>query len=132
MAHNTTCHASMSCAPTENFHGRTPHSALDLKFANTIRLANQTTDMSKTRDEINKIWKRNMHNFLTAYHKYKTYYDKEARAGMLRVNQIVFLLNSQYDDKSSKQLFKSFHWQAPYKVMKALSNSPIVTPSLDR
>ena len=34
LAHNTTYHAPLKDAPTEIFHGRTPHSALDLKCPN--------------------------------------------------------------------------------------------------
>ena len=43
MAHNTTYHASLECAQTEIFHGKTLHSALDLKFADPI-CVNQSTN----------------------------------------------------------------------------------------
>ena len=52
--HNTTYHASLKCAPTEFFHVRTRHSALDLKFENPIPVISQPTDISNMLDEVNK------------------------------------------------------------------------------
>ena len=62
MAHNTTYHASLKCAPTEFFHGRTQHSAAGLKIANPIRVANQPTDISKMLLETNKKSNQNVRN----------------------------------------------------------------------
>ena len=123
MAHNSTNHVLLKCAPTEIFQGETPHSALDLKFANPIRVANHLSDISKMPDEINKNYKQKVPNIVTAYHKVKTYCDRTASAQPLVVNKLLFLLNAQYDDQSSKQHFKSFQWEGPNKVIKILSKS---------
>ena len=123
IAHNTTSHVSLKCAPTEIFHGRTPHIALDLKFENPIRVANQATDVSKVLDEVNKKYTQNVHNILTAYYEFKTFYDRKTSSQPLKVNEFVLFFIPHYDDRSSKQHFKSFDWQGPYKVMNALSKS---------
>ena len=106
MAHNTTYHASLKCAPTEILHGRIPHSAFDHIFANPIRVDNQPTAISKMLNEVKKTQKKSDQH--RKYHKYKTYYDRRASAQPLKVNKFVFPLNPQYDDQSSKQHFKSF------------------------
>ena len=126
MAQYTTYHASMKCAPKEIFLGRKPHSALDLKVANLIRVTTQPMDISKTLDEVNRNYKQKEPNIVTAYQKCKTYYDRKASAQLLKVNEFVFLWNPKNDDQSLKQHFKSFDWQKPYKVMKVLSNSNYV------
>ena len=59
----------------------------------------------------------------SAYHKYRTYYDKKARAQPLKVNDFVFLLDSKCDSQSIKEEFELFHWQNPYRVLNVLSNS---------
>ena len=61
MAHNTTYHASLKCTPTGNFHGRIPHSSLDLKFANPTRVITQPTNISKMLDDVNKKYKQKVH-----------------------------------------------------------------------
>ena len=68
MGHNTTYHTSLKCSPTEIFHGRTPHDALDLKFANLIRATSQPKDASKMLDEIKEEYRENVHNIVSAYH----------------------------------------------------------------
>ena len=60
MALNTTYHTSLKCSPTEVFHGRTPHSTLDLKFANPIRATGQPMDLSRMLDEINEKYTKNV------------------------------------------------------------------------
>ena len=123
MAHNTTYHASLKCSATEIFHGRTPHSVLDLKFVNPICATSQPKDISKMLDEINKKYKENLHNIVATYHKYETHYDRKVSAQPLKMNDFVLLLNAKYDDQNSKQHFTIFHWQGSYKVTKVLSNS---------
>ena len=72
---------------------------------------------------MNFIFRDNLDNIVSAYHKYKMYYDRKARAQPLKVNEFVFLLDPKYDSKRSKEEFKTFHWKGPYKVMKMLSDS---------
>ena len=126
MAHNTTYHNSVKCASTEIFHGRTPHSALDLKFAIPIGVTTQPTDVSKMLYEVNEQYKQNVHNIVTAYHKHKTFFDRKAIGEPLKVNEYVSLLNPQYENQRSKEHFEPFHWQRPYKLLKILSDSNYV------
>ena len=113
----------INCSPTALFHGRTTHSALDLKFRNPTHLTNQPTDISMMIDEVNQKCKQNLHKIVRACDKYKTSYDRNTSSQLLKVNDFVFLLNSKYDDQNSEQHFKSLHWQGPCKVMKVLSKS---------
>ena len=72
---------------------------------------------------MNFIFRDNLDNIISAYHKYKMYYDRKARAQPLKVNEFVFLLDPKYDSQRSKEECKTFHWKGPYKVMKVLSDS---------
>ena len=124
MAHNTTYHDSLKCSTTEIFHDRIPYIPLDLQFRNAIKPAEtKCKDVNEILDKMNFIFRDNLDNIISAYHKYKTYYDRKARAQPLKVNEFVFLLDPKYDSQRSKEEFKTFHWKRPYKVMKVLSDS---------
>ena len=119
MAHNTTYHDSLKCSPTEIFHGRRPYNPLDLQFRNANKPAEtKCKDVNEILDKMNFIFRDNLDNIISAYHKYKMYYDRKARAQPLKVNEFVFLLDPKYDSQRSKEEFKTFHWKGPYKVMK--------------
>ena len=79
--------------------------------------------MSENLDKMSFIFRENSDNIISAYHKYKTYYDRKARAQPLKVNDFVFLLDAKYDSQQSKEELKSFQWKGPYKLMKVLSDS---------
>ena len=124
MAHNTTYHHSLKCSPTEIFHGRIPYNPLDLQFRNANKPAEtKCKDVNEILDKMNFIFRDNLDNIISAYHKYKMNYDRKARAQPLKVNEFVFLLDPKYDSQQSKEEFKTFHWKGPYKVMKVLSDS---------
>ena len=72
MAHYTTYQASLKYAPTDIFHGRTPHSTLDLSFANPICLTNWSMEISKMLDDVKEKYKQNVHYIVTAHPKNKT------------------------------------------------------------
>ena len=122
--HNTTYHDSLKCSPTEIFYGRIPYNPLDLQFRYTKKPAEKKfKDVNEILDKMNFIFRDNLDNIISAYHKYKTYYDRKARAQPLKKNEFVFLLDPKYDSQRSKEEFKTFHWKGPYKVMKVLSDS---------
>ena len=124
MAHNTTYHTSLKCSPTKIFHGRTPYNALDLKHSNPeIRVDTKFGDVNQILNRMNEIYRNNTDNIVAAYHKYKAYYDRKAKAQPLKVNDLVFLLDRKYDSQGCKEEFKTFHWKSPFKVMKVLSDS---------
>ena len=124
MTHNTTYHDSLKCSPTEIFHGRVPYNPLDLQFKNAQnQIKTKFKDINEILNKMNSTFRENSDNIIAAYHKYKTYYDRKARAQPLKVNDIVFLLDPKYDSQRSKEDFKTFHWKGPYKVMKVLSDS---------
>ena len=70
MAHNTIYHGSLKCAPAEIFHGRTPHRALHLKFANPVRPDNSSTEILKMLDEVNEKNMENVQNKLRQKSQY--------------------------------------------------------------
>ena len=124
MAHNTTYHTSLKCSPTEIFHGRTPYNALDLKYSYPERRVDtKFEDVNQILNRMNEIYRNNTDNIVTPYHKYKAYYDRKAKAQPLQVNDVVFLLDPEYDSQGCKEEFKTFHWKGPFKVMKVLSDS---------
>ena len=90
MAHNTTYHSSLKCTASEVFHGRVPYNALDLKFRNPVEMQDKTTKISKIVDHMNEKYKVICTNLVEGFHKYKSYYDRKARAQPLKVNDFVF------------------------------------------
>ena len=124
MAHNTTYHDSLKCSPTDIFHGRIPYNPLDLQFRNANKPAEtKCKDVNEILNKMNFIIRDNLDNIISAYHKFKMYYDRKARAEPLKVNKVMFLLDLKYDSQRSKEEFKIFQWKRPYKVMKVLSDS---------
>ena len=124
MAHNTTYHDSLKCFPTEIFHGRIPYNPLDLQFRNANKPAEtKCKDVNEILNKMNFIFRDNLDNIISAYHKYKMYFDRKARAQPLKVKEFVFLLDPKYDSQRSKEEFKTFHWKGRYKVMKVVSDS---------
>ena len=124
MAQNTTYHDSLKFSPTEVFHGRIHYNPLDLQFRNVNKPAEtKCKDLNEILDKMNYIFREISDNIISAYHKYKMYYDGKARAQPLKVNDFVSLLDPKYDSQRSKEEFKTFHWEGQYKVMKVLSDS---------
>ena len=124
MTHNKTYHTSLKCSPNEIFHGRTPYNALDLKYSNPERRVDTNFgDVNQILNCMNEIYRNNTDNIVAAYHKYKAYYDRKAKAQPLKVNDLVFLLDPKYDSQGCKEEFKTFHWKGLFKVMKVLSDS---------
>ena len=72
---------------------------------------------------MNATFRQNSTNFIIAYHKYKAYYDRKARAQPLKINDFVAVLQPMYDSQSCKEEIQTFHWKAPYQIMKVLSDS---------
>ena len=58
---------------------------------------------------MNEIYRDNTDNIVAAYHKYKNYYDRKAKAQPLKVNDFVFLLDPKNDSQSCEEEFKTFH-----------------------
>ena len=124
MAHITTYQTSLKCSPTEIFLGRTPYNALGQKYSNPQKRVDiKVGDVNKILDNMNEIYRDNPDNIVAAYHKYKAFYDRKAKAQPLEVNDLNFLLDPKYDSQGRKEEFKTFHWKGPFKVMNVLSDS---------
>ena len=112
MAHNTTYLDSLKCSPTEIFHGRIPYNPLDQQFRNANKPAEtKCKDVYENLNKMNFIFRDNLDYFISAYHKYKMYYDRKARAQPLKMNEFAFLLDPEYDSQRSEEEFKTFHWK---------------------
>ena len=53
-------------------------------------------------NKMNFAFREKSDNIISAYHKYKAYYDRKTRPKTLKVNDFVFLLDPEYDSQSSK------------------------------
>ena len=123
--HNTTYNASIGCEPTRVFHGRVPYNVLDFKLGYrhdsrplpTTEMAEEIQRQTDTLiDQVKK-------NVMQAYLKYKSYYDKKAKACPLITSDYCFILNPKADNQSKKIPFREFQWVGPFKVEKVLPNN---------
>ena len=63
---------------------------------------------------------------MQSYLKYKRYYDENATATPLKINDYCYVLNPKADNQSMKFAFKDCIWTGPYIVVKVLSNNNYV------
>ena len=123
--HNTAYHASIGCTPTFLFHGRQPHSQLDLRFDNKLLQTLETSYefTSTLQDKMNEVFSLARDATITAYNKYRHFYDRKASAAPLKKHSFCLLLNpklSNTNDHMGKSLTK---WLPLYRVESVLTNS---------
>ena len=76
MAHNTTYHTSITCSPTEIFHGRIPYIALYIQFLHPNKqLDTKNTEVNQILDKMNATFHQNSANIINVFHNYKAYYN---------------------------------------------------------
>ena len=102
--YNTTYHSSIDCEPSRVFHGRVPHNILDhklvLRFNPNIA---PTTDFAEEILRRTKIlYDKTKKNGMQSYIKYKRYYDKKAKASLLKEKIIVLYFNQKRTIKGQK------------------------------
>ena len=56
------------------------------------------------------------------YIKYKEYYDRKAKAALLKENDYCFVLQPKADHQGSKISFRDYRWVGPFIVQKVLPN----------
>ena len=105
MAHNTTYHQTLKCAPSELYHGCVLYNALDLKLRHPLQPPHGTRDIKTTSDQVNRKYKANVVNIFSAFFKYKEYYDRKAQASFGKIGYYVSPLNSKYINQSDKAQF---------------------------
>ena len=83
--HNTTYHATLGCEPTRVFHGRIPHKILDFKLGDNPnpRFQPQTEAPEEIQRRIALFHDQTKKNMIQSYLKYKTYYERKAKAAPL-------------------------------------------------
>ena len=62
-------------------------------------------------------------NIMLSYLKYKKYYDRNASAAPLKINDYCYIINPKADNQSTKFAFQDCIWMGPYIVKKVLSNN---------
>ena len=65
-------------------------------------LPRNVTDTQSLVDNLNSKFKETHANFIKAFHKYKSHYDRKAQALPLKVIDFVFLLNPKINSQSQK------------------------------
>ena len=116
--YNTSCHTSIGCEPSRDFHGRIPYNVLDLKLG--IRPQQQPIPTSQIAqdvlDQTEMIHQDVRKNTMQACIKYKACYDKKAKASKLKEADYVYILQPKADHQGSKIPFTEFRWMGPYIV----------------
>ena len=116
--HNTSYHASIGCEPTRVFHGRIPFNILDHKLG-----INPTTEFAeKIQNRTKIVIDKTKQNIMQSYIKYKEYYDRKAKAALLKENGYCFVLQPKADNQGSKIPFRDYRWVGPFVVQKVLPN----------
>ena len=127
--YNTAYHSINDCEPSRVFHGRVPHNILDhkpgLRFNPNIA---PTTDLLRRTENLYDKTKKNV---MQSYIKYKTYYDKKAKASPLKEKEYCFIFQPKADHQGSKIPFRDFRWIGPYIVEKVLPNNNYIVRKLN-
>ena len=130
---NTTYHSSTDCEPSRVFHGRVPHNILDHKLG--LRF---NPNMASTTDFAEELLRRTKilcdkpkKKVMQSYIKYKRYYDKKAKASLLKEKDYCFILQPKEDHQGSKIPFRDFRWIGPYLVEKVLPNNNYIVRKLN-
>ena len=129
IAQNINYHASLKCAQTEFFHGRTPHSAIDLKFAIPIHVTNQSTDTSMMLDEVNKNTSKTCTT--SSHHSIKTRHFKITYPvpSHSKLTSLCFFWTHSMTTTAGNNISNRFTDKGPTKWWECY---PTVTTSLDR
>ena len=131
--YNTTYHATIGCEPTRIFHGRIPYNTLDHKLGlNPNSKVLPTTDFADEFQRQTQIMMDSMKkNIMQSYLKHKEYYDREAKAAPLKLNDYCFILQPIADHQGSKIPFREYRWTGPYIVEKVLANENYIVRKLN-
>ena len=84
--YNTTYHSSIDCEPSRVFQGRVPHNILDHKLGLRLNtsIATTTDFAEKLLRKTKILYDKTKKNVMQSYIKDKRYYDKKARASLLK------------------------------------------------
>ena len=122
--YNTTYHSSIGCEPSKVFHGRIPFNVLDHKLGN-----NPNKNFLPTTEFAEEVQQRTQilidqtkKNIMQSYLKYKDYYDRKAKAALLKEKDYCFVLQPKADNQASKIPFREYRWIGPFVVQTVLSN----------
>ena len=133
LKYNTTYHSTFNCEPSRVFHGRIPHNILDhklgLRFNPNIA---PTTDFAEELLRRTKVlYNKTKENVMQSYIKHKKYYDKKAKASVLKEKDYCFILQPKTDHQGSKIPFRDFRWIRLYLVGKVLPNNNYIWRKLN-
>ena len=123
-AHNTSYHSTIQCTPSLLFHGHDPMTPLDLRFGPS-RDRIPTTQFqysTEVKERMATINEKAKECSVETYIKYRTYYDKQAKAQPLRLHQYCLLLNPKLQEQNPILGWKQTRWIALYRVEKVLTD----------
>ena len=123
--HNTAYHALIGCTPTFLFHGRQPHSQLDLRFDKKLlqTLETRYEFTSTLQDKMNEVFSLARDATITAYNKYRHFYDQKASAAPLKKHSFCLLLNPNLSNTNHHMGKSLTKWLFLYRVESVLTNS---------
>ena len=123
--HNTTYHTAIGCTPSDLFHGRPPTTPLDLRFQN-VQMRKQQSNFDTLRefqDKVTELYENAKESVISAYHKYRGYYDRKANASPLSLHSYCLILDPKCITQSDALSKGKLKWLSLYRVEKVLTNS---------
>ena len=131
--YNTTYHSSIDCEPSRVFLGRVPHNILDQKPGLRFNPTNApTTDFAEDLLRRTKIlYDKTKKKVMQSYIKYKSYYDKKAKASPLKEKDYCYILQPKADHQGLKVPLRDFRWIGPYLVEKVIPNKNYIVRKLN-
>ena len=131
--YNTTYHSSIDCEPSRVFYSRVPHNMLYHKFG--LRFNPNTAPTTDFAEELLRrtkiLFDKTKKNAMQSYIKYKKYYDKKAKASLLKEKDYCFILQPKADHQGSKIPFRDFRRIGPYLVEKVIPNKNYIVRKLN-
>ena len=70
-------------------------------------------------------------NLMQSYLKYKDFYDRKAKAALLKEKDYCFVLQPKADSQASKIPFRDYRWIGPFVVQTVLSNDNCIVRRLN-
>ena len=85
--HNTTYHKAIGCPPSLLFHGREPHTSVDLRFKTSAETQpnNHFEYISKLHNRMSQLFANARQNLVTSYHQNRKFYDRKCAASPLEL-----------------------------------------------
>ena len=124
-AHNTTYHKAIGCPPSLLFHGREPHTSVDLRFKTSAETQpkNHFEYISKLHNRMSQLFANARQNLVTSYHQNRKFYDRKCAASPLQLYSFCLLLDPKISNPNTSFKKQKSKWLPLYRVEKILTHS---------